>query len=130
MLRRVMLGVALAAGLLTVQETAAQSPPPAASTTAPLTETQKVDRLIQYIRSLEAAYIRNGSEHTCQEAADHLQAKWAKHRSRISSAEEFIERLASESSMTGEPYLIRYADGKTATTEDVLRRELSRLEQQ
>lgn len=97
---------------------------------AGLTESQKVERLIQFVRGMKGAtFIRNGSEHTCKEAADHLQSKWEKHKNQVKSAENFIEEIASRSGMTGQDYLIRFADGTEVTTNEVLTKELKRLEQ-
>ena len=39
----------------------------------------------------------------------------------------FIRRCASYSSTSGEAYLIKFADGRTRTAEDVLREELGRI---
>ncbi|GAB3537419.1 hypothetical protein GCM10027443_30360 [Pontibacter brevis] len=130
---QVMLGTAFLAALLLVQE----DPKTTATGTsysnsdAMLTEAQKVERLILFIRGLEGAiFIRNGSEHNCQQAADHLQAKWRKHMSKIRTARDFIEALASASGITGEPYKIRFPDGTVVGTKEVLMQELRRLEQQ
>ncbi|HJW72171.1 MAG TPA: DUF5329 family protein, partial [Geothrix sp.] len=52
-------------------------PVPAYIEQAPATEAQKIEALIQGVASLQgAAFIRNGSEHTPREAADHLRLKW------------------------------------------------------
>ena len=129
-----MVGTALLAGLLAVQENAKATPAAVAiygNPGAALSESQKVERLISFIRSLEGAtFIRNGTEHNCQEAADHLLAKWKKHMNEIHSAEDFIAELASASGMTGKDYQIRYADGTVVPTKEVLMRELKRLEQE
>lgn len=53
------------------------------------------------------AFIRNGSEHTAAEAAEHLRMKLGKARKRLSSAEEFVDKVASSSSLSGDPYMIR-----------------------
>ncbi|GAA4444788.1 hypothetical protein GCM10023188_47200 [Pontibacter saemangeumensis] len=130
---RVMLGMALVVGLLSAGVAAAtpSAVNSGSSLRKALTEKQKVDRLLEFIRSLkDATFIRNGSEHNCEDAAKHLQAKWEKHQSKISTAEEFIESLASASGLTGEPYRIRFADGTTVTTKEVLMQELKRLEQE
>ncbi|WP_299825328.1 DUF5329 family protein [uncultured Pontibacter sp.] len=96
---------------------------------AELTESQKVERLILFIKSLkDATFVRNGSEHTCEQAAEHLQSKWEKHRNKIQSARAFIEDLASKSGLSGQPYLIRFKDGTELTTNAVLNQELERLE--
>ena len=127
-----MLGMALLAGIFNaVKPTAIPTAVVVYSdTTDELTEAQKVGRLIDYLRGLEGAvFIRNGSEHTNTEAADHLQAKWEKHKDKISSAVEFIEKLASASGLTGEEYKIRFPDGNVLTTREVLMQELKRLDQ-
>jgi peptidoglycan hydrolase CwlO-like protein len=94
-----------------------------------LTETQKIEHLIANLRNMKGAvFIRNGSEHTAQEAADHLNSKWQKYRSKIKTAEEFIKHLATKSSMTGDLYMIRFPDGKTAPTAEVLQNKLSQIE--
>lgn len=132
MLRYVMLGITLILGCFFTDTVALQHQTVYGSSIAivELTERQKVDRLIQYVRGMKGAvFIRNGSEHSCQEAADHLQTKWKKHRDRIQSAEEFIEELASRSGFSGDEYKIRFADGTIVTTNAVLKQELKRLEQ-
>ncbi|MGH8443240.1 MAG: DUF5329 family protein, partial [Nevskiaceae bacterium] len=57
----------------------------------------------------------------------HLQLKREKAGSRVRTAGDFIRLCASYSSLSGEAYLIRFADGRTRTAEDVLREELARL---
>ena len=93
------------------------------------TEEQKITELINYVRNLEGAtFIRNGSEYSAKAAAEHLEMKRDKAGSRIKTAREFIEQLASESSMSGKKYQIRMKDGKTYFSRDVLMKELQRLE--
>ncbi|MFN5921379.1 MAG: DUF5329 family protein [Bacteroidota bacterium] len=95
-----------------------------------LTETQKTDHLIAYVASLDGAvFIRNGSEHSAKAAAEHLQMKREKAGTRITTAIDFIEKIAAKSSISGKPYQIRFADGKTFTCETVLKVELKRLEE-
>lgn len=128
----VTLGMALLPGLFCAEKAAATPATVAAysDTTNELTEALKVERLLAYLRGLEGAvFIRNGSEHSNTEAADHLQAKWEKHKDKISSAKEFVEKLASASGLTGEDYTIRFPDGTTLTTREVLMQELQRLDQ-
>ena len=95
-----------------------------------LTETQKTDHLIAYVASLDGAvFIRNGSEHSAKAAAEHLQMKREKAGTRITTAIDLIEKIAAKSSISGKPYQIRFADGKTFTCETVLKVELKRLEE-
>ncbi|MEJ8802838.1 DUF5329 family protein [Pontibacter sp. H249] len=131
MLKYVMFCLALTLGLGTFQAAAWTIPAGSVIITpnGGLTEVEKVDRLIEFVRSLKGAtFIRNGSEHSCQQAADHLQSKWEKHKNKIASAKEFIEELASKSGMSGEPYKIRFSNGSEQTTSFVLNQELKRIE--
>lgn len=101
----------------------------AAPEPAPMTEAQKIDRLIAYLTGLQGAtFIRNGKEHSAGDAAEHMQLKRGKAGERCDTAEEFIRVCASFSSRSGEAYLIRFPDGRTRTAEDVLREQLATLE--
>ena len=132
MYKRAMIGMALVTATLSVQTTAST---PAAFTLCSrldetLSESQKVEHLIQFIRDLRGAtFIRNGSEHNCGDAAQHLLSKWEKHKGEIRTAKEFIENIASASGMTGQAYMVRLADGTEITTKEMLTQELQRLEQ-
>lgn len=96
---------------------------------AALTEDAKIDRLIEAIARLRGAtFVRNGAEHPAAEAADHLRAKRREAGAKITSALDFIESLASRSSVSGEPYLVRLADGTTLRVGDYLRFRLDELE--
>ncbi|MEM1213617.1 MAG: DUF5329 domain-containing protein [Planctomycetota bacterium] len=93
--------------------------------TGQLTETQKIERLIQGIADMpDALFIRNGSEHAADKAASHLRRKWDAAGDRITTAHDFIEHLASRSSMTGKPYHIRTPDGQTTPSRDYLLHQL------
>jgi hypothetical protein len=98
---------------------------------AALTEAQKIDRLISYVRSLEGAvFIRNCTEHTPVEAAAHMQMKREKAPKHARTAQDFIQNLASKSSFSGKPYHIKFKDGRTLPAEEVLKKELQQLESQ
>src|SRR6266487_2444956 len=94
----------------------------------PYTEEQKITHLISYVRSLDATFIRNGSGYNPSQAADHLQVKRSYAGSKITTAEDFIGKLASRSSLTGKPYLVRFKNGKEFPCEMVLKFELKNLE--
>lgn len=96
---------------------------------APLNEQQKIDALIHSIEVLPGAqFIRNGSAYEGKAAADHLQTKRRYAGDRIKTATDFIRCCASKSSMSGKPYQIRFADGKTVDAEVFFRAELKRIE--
>lgn len=95
----------------------------------PLTETQKIEALISSIENLkDAVFIRNGSTHDAKSAAKHLRDKWNHARKEIKTARAFIVGIGSFSSMSGKPYLIRFADGREQSSAEFLSRELGRLE--
>ena len=90
--------------------------------------TREIEALINAIATLEGAqFIRNSKAHPASEAADHLRRKWRRAGDRIRSAEDFIEGLASASSITRQPYQIRLADGTTVSSRDWLLARLSLL---
>ncbi len=98
---------------------------------APPTEQQKIDALIHSVETLQGAqFIRNGSAYDGKAAAEHLQYKRSRAGDRIKTANDFITNIASHSSMSGLPYQIRYADGKTIDAEAYFRAELKRIEAQ
>jgi hypothetical protein len=97
--------------------------------TAPLTEAQKIETLIQAVEGLQGAvFIRNGTEHTPEAAGKHLRLKWKNASRRVKTAPEFIQYCASGSSLSGQPYEIRLRDGRTVLSRDWLWTELKRLE--
>lgn len=111
----------------TIQDAVAQDTLPASATSGNLSEESKVELLITYLRTLEGAtFIRNNSEYKPEQAASHLQSKWQKHAAKVKTAENFILKLASESS-SGAPYTIRFSDGKMLPTREVLMGELQRI---
>ena len=93
-----------------------------------LTEDEKIERLIRSIADLkDATFIRNGDEHTAAEAADHLRTKWQRGKKHVKTADDFIEKIASKSSISGKPYTIRFKDGKEVESGTYLRDELKKL---
>lgn len=98
--------------------------------TKPLTEEQKINQLIAYIEQLpNAKFVRNGSKYSAKEAAEHLRKKYNYAKDDIKTATEFIEELASKSSMSGKEYTIEFADGKVVKSGDLLRKKLAEIEQ-
>jgi hypothetical protein len=96
---------------------------------ARLSEAQKIQALIHSVETLKGAvFIRNGSEYDSAKAADHLRRKLDYAGKRIQTAEQFIDKLATGSSMSGKPYKIRYANGITVDSAVYFREQLRKLE--
>ncbi|HTA65227.1 MAG TPA: DUF5329 family protein [Xanthomonadaceae bacterium] len=103
----------------------------AAAIAAPMTEDQKIDALIHSVEVLPGAqFIRNGSSYDGKAAADHLRSKRRFAGSRIRTADDFIIGIASHSSMSGQPYQVRFGNGKTEDSAVFFRDELRRIEAQ
>jgi len=96
--------------------------------TLELTEAQKIDKLIAYVEVTEAKFVRNGTEYSGVDAAKHLRMKREKAGKKITTARQFIDYLASKSSMSGEPYLMKFKNGTTLPVRDILYHQLKKLE--
>ena len=78
-----------------------------------LTEKEKIEALISSIEDLKnAKFYRNGALYDATTAAKHLRMKYSKAGNKIKTASDFIEKIASKSSMTGQDYKIVFSDGK------------------
>ncbi len=75
-------------------------------------------------------FIRNGTEYTAEDAGKFLRGKLEAMGGEVATARQFIKRIASRSSMSGQPYHVRLADGQTLLAENFLEDELQRIERQ
>jgi hypothetical protein len=88
-------------------------------------ETAKIQYLIGSVEAAEGAkFIRNGREYDARSASEHLRLKLKVAGKKVKTAEDFIIFCASQSSITGEPYLMRLADGTTVKSEVFFRNKL------
>ena len=89
----------LAATLLALAQPAHADPAPAAQA--------EIDHLLAFVAASPCSFIRNGKPYPAAEARDHLAGKFRYAKSRITTADEFIRYIASESSMSNEPYKVK-----------------------
>lgn len=88
------------------------------SETTTKTEEKKINLLLEAVEKSEAVFIRNGEEHPSKKARSHLEFKYNKAKnmfwffgpSKKITAKEFIEKIASKSSTTGEVYKMKPKD--------------------
>ena len=85
----------------------------------------EIDELISYVGTSGVRFIRNGTEHSGAEGAQHLRDKLAKAGNRVKTTEDFITGIASTSYITGQPYLVKFADGHTQPTGEWLKAHLA-----
>ncbi len=88
-------------------------------------EAAKIQYLIASVEDLRGAtFVRNGAGYDCREAAAHLRLKLKAAGTRVKTADDFIRLCGSRSSLTGEAYRIRVADGTIMEAEFFLRSKL------
>ena len=66
----------------------------------------EIQYLLTYVAGSGCEFVRNGDSHEAADAADHLRLKYNRGRRYADSAENFIDRLASQSSWSGETYTV------------------------
>ena len=120
--RRHLLASAAALGAM-ASGVALAAPPPM--------EQARIDRLIDHVELQNGlVFIRNGREYSCEQAAKFLRGKMESMGKEVSTAREFIERIATRSSTSGKPYQIRLANGTLLPAGQYLIDELKRIESQ
>lgn len=93
------------------------------------TEDEKIEYLIKSIENLNSAqFCRNGTYYDAEVAANHLRMKREKAGSAVKTARVFIDKIASESSVSGVPYRIKFTNGKEVETRIFLNEKLKELE--
>ena len=91
-------------------------------------EQTKIDRLLEEVRSSPAAFVRNDKEYDGAAAAAHLTRKLFFAGGRVKTARDFVLELASRSSQSGRPYLIRFTGQPARPLGDWLLERLAALE--
>ncbi|MBI4550278.1 MAG: DUF5329 family protein [Candidatus Omnitrophica bacterium] len=89
----------------------------------------KIRYLLDRIRDSKNSFMRNGESHNGRDASRWLGYKMVHWVQGVETAEDFVNRVASFSQKTGQPYLVRCADGKTYLLKNILRCELQTFEQ-
>lgn len=88
-------------------------------------EAKKIESLISAVAKLEGAkFVRNGKAYDPATAAKFLRGKWERQAKEIVTAGDFIEKIATRSSITGRVYLVRFADGRELPVAEFLGRIL------
>jgi len=89
----------------------------------------EVDFLLGFVEGSGCDFLRNGSWHGPGAARSHLRQKYdfLEARGLVHSTEDFIDKAASYSSFSGEPYRVRCKGGTPVATGPWLRDELARF---
>lgn len=103
---------------------------PAAAFAAPPPQAEReIEQLIQALARSGCQFQRNGSWYGADQAQAHLRKKYAYLRKRdlVASAEQFIERAASESSLSGRAYQVRCGAAAAVPSATWLRARLNEI---
>jgi hypothetical protein len=74
----------------------------------PVQEEARINALLSALEQRSGlVFVRNGDAHSAAEAVEHLRLKLSRTRDRLETAEQFIDKVASSSSLSGKPYLVR-----------------------
>jgi Family of unknown function (DUF5329) len=97
---------------------------------APPTGAQvEISFLLGYIEGSGCEFYRNGTWNNSRAAQAHLRDKYRylAEKNQIETAEQFIDKAATESSLSGQAYMVRCNGGAALTSRQWLRDELARL---
>ena len=88
---------------------------------------KEIEHLFDHIKDSECRFKRNGKWYNADEAMEHIHNKYnyLVKRGLIHSTEQFIERAASKSSMSGKPYMISCAETEPVTSSTWFQKELT-----
>jgi hypothetical protein len=102
--------------------------PSVASAAPPAIAQTEINYLLGFIESSGCEFYRNGSWYDSKRAQAHLRDKYEvlAAADQISTAEDFIEKAATKSSLSGRPYQVRCGGGEAVTSNQWLRDVLTR----
>lgn len=87
-------------------------------------ETKNIDRLLVIIENSTEKFLRDGVEYSGSDAAKHLRTKRSQFGKPIETLDEFIEKIASRSIISGKPYQIKLSDGSIMDAPTWYRKQL------
>jgi hypothetical protein len=90
---------------------------------------REIEQLIQALGASGCQFQRNGKWYPAADAQAHLRRKYDYLRKRdlVATAEQFIERAGTESSMSGKPYQVRCPGQAAVSSADWLGMRLSAI---
>ena len=89
----------------------------------------EIEGLLSRLAASGCQFKRNGSWHPASEAQAHLRRKldYLENKGAVASTEQFIERAATKSSMSGKPYQVQCSNQTPVPSSQWLRTELKVL---
>jgi len=90
----------------------------------------RIEYLLEQIAHSPYNLIRNDSRYSRKQARSHFLWKLSRKRGQVLTAEDFIERIASRSSISGHAYLLEFPDKSRQPLRTILLRELALFDQE
>ena len=91
-------------------------------------EVDRIDALLKRVAAADVIFVREGKDYTGAEAAAHLRQKYEAAKAKVTTLDAFLTEIASRSSLTGNPYSIKFADGSSQSALDWLRVLVAEME--
>ncbi|MCB2166672.1 MAG: DUF5329 domain-containing protein [Deltaproteobacteria bacterium] len=90
---------------------------------------KEIRHLFDHLENSPCEFNRNGKWYTAEEAAAHIHQKYQYllKKGLIDSTEQFIDRAASESSLSGKPYMVRCGASEPIKSSIWFKNELGRF---
>jgi hypothetical protein len=82
--------------------------------------TNAIQYLLDFVKNSDCTLIRNGKNHTAQEAVAHIKRKYNHFKDEIKTPEDFIRLTASKSLISRKPYMVKTSDGRILRSQDWL----------
>ena len=91
----------------------------------------EIEQLLAFVAKSGCQFNRNNTWYSAPEASAHLAKKehYLEDRGQIATAEDFIAKAATKSSMTGKPYTVRCGSEPAIASDEWLLAELRRFRQ-
>jgi len=89
---------------------------------------QRIEYLLERLSRTAYNFLRNGEMHDSKKAVLLMRYKWVKFGSEVQKAEDFVDKIASGSRTSGEPYYVK-ANQRYYLVKDILFFELEQLDQ-
>ena len=91
----------------------------------------EIEHLLEFVAKSGCQFNRNNTWYPAPEASAHLAKKerYLEEHGQIASAEDFIAKAATKSSMTGRPYTVRCGSEPAIASDEWLMAELLRFRQ-
>lgn len=89
----------------------------------------EIAQLLALVERSGCRFERNGKWYDSKAAREHLERKerYLEEHGQVARAEDFIEKAATRSSVTGEPYRVQCGSSPAVPSADWFRAELARL---